>query len=231
MEFKAIDAHSHIGKDLFGAYGSLQEYLKYASKMNIQEVLIMPVASPILQIKNGLIIPCQRIQKADGEITYLHKRESNHVVDTKKNPYNPYQDVNSLLFDNLQVFNNSQNITKFHSIPLIHVKLDTKEYIESLLSNELIPALKVHGIATYSSPLDIPNRLIQTLQQYNKPLIVHTDYTDTNNTSIDQLLNDNNPSKWIEFGIKHTIKVFITHAARLSEEAVKLAYGYKNIVF
>lgn len=232
MERKVIDAHSHIWTDFLWIEAPIQEYIINAVKCGIKKTLLMPVPTPIEKWEAFDQIPCLWEIKNNADINYFRKKIYSNFDEKEENPINPYEKTNKMLLQETSNLNNTQDDLIFYNVPLIHPKLDTKEYIEKLLLDKNVYALKIHGIATFCCCEDIPEDIVNILKFYGKPIIVHTDYYDADTQDIFQkLLKKNSPIEWVNFGIKNNIKVFITHAARLCKEAVELAKNSDVIMF
>jgi len=100
-------------------------------------------------------MPCIWEIKDNKQVHYFKKDIGKDRELSQENPPNPYAQVNHELLNNISLWNMSQKGIKFHGVPLIHPKLDTKEEIEKIISNNFVYAIKVHGIATFTSPADI----------------------------------------------------------------------------
>ena len=228
--FKKIDAHSHIWTDSFWMEAPIEEYIKQATNMWIKKAFIMPVPSPITIKDNENILPC-RWDEQDWEIRYFKKKLIKWQYEIiEENPKNPYKYLNEILIEKLK--NNSNKSLEFYSVWLIHPKLDRLDYIKELCNNKNIYAVKIHGVWTFTWPDDVPDDFFKIIKDSWKPLVVHVDYHNKKPENFfDELLLLNNPVDWVKKWIKHGIKLYITHAAKFSKEAVELAKWNENIVF
>jgi hypothetical protein len=105
----------------------------------------MPVPTPILQLtKNHTIIPSLREVQKDGSIQYLEKHQTDGKEEKQPVSTNPYKEINNQLFRDIVKNNQKQSQTHFYVVPLLHPILDTQDYVETLLHNNQVPALKIH---------------------------------------------------------------------------------------
>ena len=219
MKKRIIDAHSHIGVDAFYPFsGDINEYVKKADKMGITDSLIMSVPSPVLNIGNRYINQLLwKYQEGSNQFKYQFLNISDYISNPSLQIH-PYALSNFITQLTLNECNTDINL---HFIPLVHPTLDSEEYLIKLLEQKPI-ALKIHGIASGIIPEQISNEFWKIIQKYNVPIIVHTDFDDTGNTSpIFILRNGNTAIRWINVFEHFNIRAFLTHGVRLCKESIK----------
>lgn len=229
-----FDSHSHLGQSYLGPNCDLPTYIAHAvERLNVHYTVTAPVACPEETQPDGTVIrPCiWKLDQTTGNLVYVKQIcDSNGEVLSEEPAYlNPYSYTNSELMS-LAYSHNTTNKHQILVMPLHHPLLDTEAEVSRLLHEEPSIALKIHGIATYSGPSDVPQTTIHSLRSLNKPVIVHTDYHAEPQTLIEQAYRMNDPYNWIRWAIDTDVKVFITHAARLSKAAIRLASGRSNIL-
>lgn len=213
-----VDCHSHIGKDYFWRESNIDEYLKIMKSQNIDLALLMPVPGqviPNMKDKRYFIWSEDKSMK----ITY-HSDYSKEII-------NPYAKVNEYIYEIISSRNSQKNL---EFVPLIHPLLDTPEYIVCLCEQYKPVALKIHGVACGIGPNDIPRNIIKVLKKINLPIIVHTDYCENPQTSIDYMRLKNNPYDWAMFFIKNDLKGYLTHGCRNDLNTLSLVNKHENLV-
>ena len=116
-----------------------------------------------------------------------------------------------------KIINESDIKNKLFFIPMVS-PIYTKPYIlETYIEIYQPIALKIHFKNDYSSPELITEEWISIIKKYNIPLIVHTDYSKSNNNEKDKLKNLNSALKWFQFFNRTGIKGYLTHGARLNQ--------------
>ncbi len=213
-----IDAHSHIGSDLYFGKGKLEEYIQFCKKIGITESLLMPQPNCFYVI-NGKKIPCVSWTFDGNKMIY-------NTYDGKN--INPYKYLNYYYYCELKKIKNH----KSHFIPLIHPVLDRIEYIEELITKIRPKALKIHGMGSGVSPEDISEELIVLLKKYNIPLIVHCEYDSrkSNNYEIGKkiLKTKNSAFNWANLFVNKGLKGVLTHGAGIDRRVLQLLRNNKG---
>lgn len=225
MKKRIIDAHSHIGVDRFFRFqGKLQEYVEECKKIGVTDSLLMPTPCPVISCNGKSIVPFV------WEYTKQHFSFYQEEIEGKRTAVedNPYCLANKLLQSSIKHMKNIEVNLLF--VPLVHPKYDTIEYLDMLLQNRPI-AIKLHGISSAFSPYDVSNEFWSIIRKYDIPIIVHTDYDNTdNNTPLTKLRNLNCPLDWIKvFTIQH-IRALLTHGVRLCYESCKIINESDNFI-
>lgn len=152
-------------------------------------------------------------------IQWVINKDSVVQKERLERPINPYKKINYILKKQIQ--NNKFDI-KLHFAPLIHILFDQPEYIESLLNDNPI-ALKIHGIGSGTHPERVNHDILKLIREYNKPLIIHTDYNKYDNTSnLGFMSKANSPIAWISLLMKYEIRTVLTHGVRLCKESMNI---------
>lgn len=224
MKKRIIDSHSHIGIDRFFRFkGNIQEYVKECQEIGVTDSLLMSTPCPVISYDDKTIIPL--IWEYKNKHFSYYQEENGQRREVKQNPY---ELANTLLQVSINHVKNSEINLKF--IPLVHPKYDTIQYLNEILSKKP-PAIKLHGIAAAFSPYEISNEFWSILRKYNMPVIVHTDYDNTNNdTPLTMLRNLNTPLDWIKVLEEQHIRALLTHGVRLCEESCKQINESDNFI-
>lgn len=213
------DAHSHVGVDAFHTIPcTIEGYLPLAEKLCIGETNLMPVPSPVYTDSSGTIIK-PLIWKFEGDSFHHYRVEENGRSVFLNCSLNPYSEINDLLRSNM--VDQSEDL-KLNFIPLIHPIYDQTDYVKSLL--DLNPhAVKIHGIASGIFPEQTSPDLLKLLSQRKIPVIIHTDfYTEEPKKPIELLYKNNTASRWLSLFQEYDVKAYITHGARLEENALDI---------
>lgn len=226
--FRKIDAHGHIGPSYLGPDSDLRDYLLNARKIGVVASIASPGPTPVIRENGEEYFPCLWNYEA-GNVSYFQQR--NRKLDepeVRPAEINPYHDVNMSLFNRVK---NPFGELKIYVMPIHHPKLDTKEEVSQMLVEKPSIALKLHGISTFTGPEDVTNSTIDLLRKTNKPIVVHTDtYTSTPQYPIHEAYLRNDPVKWVSWAQDAGVRTLITHGARLSPEAIKLAHQTSNVM-
>lgn len=238
IEIPIIDAHGHFGRHMKGPLNRLEDYQNESPKSVLHSV-ISPGPTP-LYVRPGddrLYVPARWIRNStDGTFKYVQQywdSKSLDVLEEHASSINPYMETNNYWLNRAEETNNTHsNHNVIHIMPIHHPILDTVDEVKRLLYDSRTIALKVHGAACAVAPNDIKPEVIDLLKSANKPIIVHTDYNvQEPQTNLQYIYRLNDPRKWVEWAKTTGIKTLITHAARLSQEAISAAKGCDNIVF
>lgn len=226
-----IDAHGHFYKSYLGPESEPNEYFGQAKELGVTHTIASPGPSPEYEEKGLLYRPCIWDIK-DGRIQYREQfidPTSGELIRESASKQNPYHTANYNLID-FATKNNANYEQKVHVMPLHHPLLDDQIEIVELIHSESIPAIKIHGIATFTGPEDVKPFVVQALKEENKPVVVHTDtYQGESPNALTQACLLNHPTKWAKWAIDNEVKVFITHGARLSSEAIHIINEHPNL--
>ena len=217
MKKRIVDAHSHIGNDRFFRFqGNILEYVEECKKIGITDSLLMSTPCPVIFSNGKKIVPL--IWEYNGQ-SFNYYQE---VINEKKMPAqeNPYYLTNMILQSSIKQVDD-ENI-RLYFVPLVHPIYDTQEYLEMLFKDKPI-AIKMHGISAAFSPYDISNEFWNLLRKYDIPIIVHTDYDNTEgDTALAKLRNMNCPLDWIKVLSNQGVRALLTHGVRLCEESCRI---------
>ena len=224
MKRRILDAHSHIGMDKFFKFqGSIDEYIQECKKIGVTDSLLMSTPCPVIISGESKVTPLIW-NFEDGQFK-CYKEKNGEVMEVQKNPYNL---VNEILKSTLSKMKNCG--INLHCIPLVHPKYDTDNYLEMLLMDNPV-AIKMHGISAAFSPYDVSDRFWNIIRKYDVPIIIHTDYDNTqNDTPLCKLRNANTPLEWINVLKKQNVRALLTHGVRLCSDSMKLINGNNNFV-
>ncbi len=225
-----IDSHSHIGFDYtWSIPGTLEEYVRKARKLGICESLLMPVPMPILKLGSCEVIPIM-LGTYEEESFVVQGVYDSHGLRPIPLSDNPYRYVNELLYQNIFHFHDCG--IDLHFVPLIHPLFDTNDYLDEVIEKYHPVAIKIHGYSSLFSPLEISPDFFRIIQQYDIPIIIHTDCDiDTDSDSLDTYLrNENSPLNWIKVLEPYSIRTYLTHGARLCEKSSTIINENPNFV-
>jgi len=231
-----VDSQVNIGKSVFGPNCDIDYYNKISSGLGITKAIIMPTLTH--ELKTSEFIERSCIWERKGSDT-IYRREifypSGEII-REINPENPYRFMNRYALKKIRNLNMNSQIEYFF-IPKIHPILDTKEEIESLISEKEVVGLKINGLATYTSPNQIPEYIVRLTEEHHKPLLVHTDYLNPKfddvriPTNLRQIISKNTPKAWLDWAesIK-PYKMFLAHLARMDKDSIDRVNNLENIV-
>lgn len=216
----ATDCHSHFFPNAFGPDSDPGLYLNKSAQIGVSRSIISPSPTPRIELKNGTRFPCLwKWNTRSKKFIYVDRTvdHKDEIISEEAVMQNPYHDINNKLYYYIEQQSTS---TELFMAYLHHPKLDTSDEVESWLRKPIVKAIKIHGISSATSPADVHSYLPFLAKKYNKPLIVHTDYSSRIATPIDRLYSSNNPENWITWALKNHVRLFVTHAARLSISAL-----------
>lgn len=211
-DMKAIDAHSHFGHDNFWVNeADLDFYIKKAKEKGIGACLAMSVPCPVFH--EGNIDEILSYYEQEGsEIKHYHveKRPDKEIWIPHLLGINPYKKANDFIYKMTQ----EEKEFDLEYVPLLHPKYYSEEDIVQNI-NRGARIFKIHGIACGIDPKDIDDEFFKLLERYHVKLIIHTDFSYK-----DDLAKKNNAMNWLQVLKKYNIRAFLTHAARLDQEAI-----------
>lgn len=220
-----IDTHSHFGKDYYCGNINIEDYIKCCKKIGVSIGFLMPSPWPITII-NGKEITSLIWEHENYRKKFYYQFDGEKKSEIYKNPY---LDVNYSYYDIVR--NNKEMNLKF--IPLIHGKLDTAEYLESLIETINPPAVKMHNFASGFSIDDINMELMEILRSKGIPIILHTSVYNYNygyGASTRFFRNECHPYKWAKFLVDNNLKGVLNHGACLNSDAIELVNRNKNLM-
>lgn len=226
-----IDAHSHFGKTYLGPENRPDRYLLEAEKLNLVCSVISPAPCPEYLVGDNIFRPCLW-KFENGKVYYVQQncdlQKKAILFETTAKP-NPFHYVNRQLIS--QAFQiNQRSCQEVKVMPIHHPFLDTEDELLSLMAEKNVVAVKFHGFATFAGPEGIRPMLIRELIIRKIPIVVHTDMFSGPLVGPAEMARElNNPVRWVKWAIETGVSTLITHGARLSEEAIGLAWGHKNI--
>ena len=234
MNFKEsleiIDCHSHFFPNAFGPNSDPNVYVREATKIGISGAIISASPTPKYDLLDKEYYPCLWVWN-----TTLNKFEyfsqtcdiNGNIIDKQLAGINPFREVNLKLLHYIKQKKDSLNLFMSY---LHHPILDTPDEMEFFLKDPFVKAVKIHGISTASTPDDISKNALDLFKKYKKPVITHIDYSSIVSNPISRLYRENNAIYWIKWSQKNNISLLITHAARRSEEAIKMINSSDKII-
>lgn len=139
------------------------------------------------------------------------------------------EELDRLNINVFKLINESDIKDKLFFIPMISPIYTSPYILESYIEIYQPVALKIHFKNDYSSPDLISDEWISIIKKHNIPLIVHTDYSASNNNERDKLKNLNSALKWFQFFSRTGIKGYLTHGARLNQYVLENINKTENI--
>ncbi len=218
-----IDGHSHFGVDYYNGKIRIQDYAEFAKENKINVGLLMPSPWPMTDEVVSLLWE----YKEDGFNYFSIDKDGKRVSVVK----NPYEIVNYQYKDMLKQAN-SDDLKLFY-VPLVHGVLDEPYYVERMLCNKKIPAIKFHGFGSGFSPEMVSGEIIELLRYFDVPIIVHTsiynyDYGYGADTKFWR--NEQHPLRWAKFIMDNGLTGVLNHGACLNEETIKLVNSYDGLM-
>ena len=212
-----IDGHSHIGNEKFNnrAEIKLDDYINFINKVGIDKGLIMPVPCPIVPSN------CNGLNEGKTLLTWKYNG-AKHIflseVEQLQNRglVNPYKEINDYYYS---LIKDHHLDTRMIFVPIIHPILDTDEYLEELILTMNPVAVKIHSVGTACSPLEIRKSYTAILNEYDVPVIVHTDYNNGNfnkNKGVYEAVKKAEATMWFDYFEKHKIRGTLNHGATLN---------------
>ncbi len=204
-----IDIHSHLGKKLWWPEAEISDYYRTMKLEGVDYGVVFP-------------LPYQLSFENDEQVILKFKVENNERIfasDCLVDLSNPYKKVNQYYFECVNNFKEGKG--KIIFVPIIHPILDDVAYLKEIIKNYNPPALKIHGTGSGVTPYDIQQEYIEIVRDSKLPIIVHTDYSRTqeNFSFIDK---KNDAYSWAMWADKNKIKVCLAHGARLQMDALKI---------
>ena len=215
---KLADTHMLIGTDRSGKNGTIDDYMqKTNGKFNI--VGAMSMVCPGYETKEGTYFPSVWEDTGNGIVSRSISQRDNRETISGTTPDNPYEEANKITRKSLEAAASKYTDTQFLQYPLLHLTRDTPEHLEETLSSNRI--VKVHGLASALGPEDIPEEVGRLMKKYENIILPHTDYFQGNpKNALQHLQKRNDPSKWMDFFEKHSVKGMLAHGARLCEDTL-----------
>lgn len=223
-----IDSHSHIlfserqSKDYFWGYvGSFHEYKVWAERLGIKHTVFIPPPTPQIGKREQFEVPVIWTEES-GEIRYWKIKDSNFKENVERYPY---EKINDIMISN---FSEHKDV----SIGVLHHPVfDDSEYLKLFISKDSVVGLKIHGVATNTTPENISPDVLELLEEYDKVFIAHTDYWNSSPESpLEKIYLKNSPKNWLDFAEKHRdIRFYFTHGLRGEKESIKKAVDIGNV--
>lgn len=218
-----IDGHSHFGLDYYNGKIELEDYVSFAKKNNISIGLLMPPPWPIVNEGVSLLW-----EYKDNHYNYFSINKNGDKITVLKNPYCMVNEYYKNMLENV----NSDDVKLFY-VPLIHGLLDEPDYVEKLLCDGNIPAIKFHGFGSGFNPKMVSGEIIEILKYLNIPIIIHTSvYNYDHGYGFDTKFwrNEQHPLKWAKFIIDNQLTGVLNHGACLNAETMKLVNLYDGLM-
>jgi|SRR3989344_474128 len=229
-----VDSQVNYGKSVFGPDCDLDYYDIKAREIGITRALVMPTITHELKISNLIERSCIW-EKENDHITYtLHILRGNNW-EIKPAKSNPYSLMNFHTLEKIRELNRNSQI-KYYFLPKVHPFLDTKEELERLLNEEETVGIKINGLATHTSPKDMPEWIVKIANEYDVVIFVHTDFLNPNledNRTPDYLkhiIHSNCPIGWLKWAQQYSPKkIYFAHLARMDDNVAREIYNLENI--
>lgn len=225
------DCQIDSGNNVFGPNSRLETYDEEAP-IQYSEVIVIPTGTHRLKVGQETEVSC--LWKPLPKIlfykkTYMGSKE----VKCEQNPENPYLNMNIHILKSIRELNRKSK-RHFNLAPKFHPHLDTLAGLERFLDEPETVAIKIQGIASYSSPSDVPKWFLEEIRKRDLPLMVHTDYNfsedSKHNPWMNYIVNSNNALNWAAFALRNNIRVYLAHGAKLSRQASELVNKYDNFL-
>lgn len=224
-----VDMQVNLGRTAFGPDCDFETYHAQAQQLGITKAMIVPTPTHIFQTEEGEETSCLWRPEQDASQRYYKEIKKNGAVKIIDNPAHPYHSFNRHILEFVKTFNKRREALKLFFAAKVHPFLDDPSCLEGLLENELV-CLKIHGIASHSSPDAFPSWLNEFLRYHDLPVLVHTDwYSEEINESmpphakaLHELYRSNSPIAYIHWALKHRLRVCINHGARLHRESIHI---------
>lgn len=223
-----IDGHSHVGKDFYNSDISLNDYMSFCRKANIDKGIVMPMPWPCYN--KGKETYSSLMWEHNNYIErYYYKVR---VSDGNKQAIikNPYEVVNNQIYN--EIVSQDSNIDIYFA-PLLHGKLDNPDYLTNLLNNKKVVAIKIHGFASGFSIEDIKPEVIEVLKKIDLPLIIHTsvyNYGYGYGKDTKYWINLDHPIRWAKFLLDYKLTGVLNHGVALNEETIELVNKNDNLM-
>lgn len=203
-----IDIHSHLGKMTNWPEAEIHDYLYTMERENVDISFLFPL--PYQLSFDGL----ERVilkYKLDGDKPVF----SSDVLESLQNPY---AIVNEHYYNVIRNCRTENKELMF--VPILHPILDSPDYLRTMILKYDPPALKLHGTGSGIVPSDISEEIIKIFRDSDLPLIIHTDFSRTNDQNyIDKT---NSALNWAKWAVKNNVRICLAHGARLQPEALDL---------
>lgn len=224
-----VDMQVNLGRTAFGPNCDFETYYEQAQKLGITKAMIVPTPTHILQTPEGEETSCLWRPEKDVSQRYYKEVKKNDVVEIIDNPARPYHGFNRHILQFVKAFNERRETLRLFFAAKVHPFLDDPACLEGLLEDELV-CLKIHGIASHSSPDTFPARFNEFLRHHNLPVLVHTDWyageigedMSPHARALHELYRKNSPIAYIHWAMKNRLKVCINHGARLHQESIHI---------
>lgn len=235
-KYTIFDAQINFGKNVFGPHSCLDYYLDHVPN-STSKALVIPTATHLRTLEKETV-EISTYWKYKHKLIFYKVIENlrNHQHKIVYNPGSPYLAMNQFVLNKIREKNKGQNKIKFYFCPKFHPHLDKREDIEPFLYEKETVAVKIQGIASFSTPHDVPTWLIALLRAKNIPLFIHSSFYYAN--EVDPLRDpymhyiclQNQPINWIMFGLKNDLRIFLAHGLRLCPYAANLVNKYANFL-
>jgi len=216
-KMEKFDTHSHVGVDARNPVASnIAEYCRASTSKNTKRGILIGVPLPRYQTEDGIYTPVN--WETDGMKLNMYSELIRPDGKKIRKPVqqNPFAESNKKLEQ--EVENASSPDLKLHFVPHVHPLLDTQKHLESVLAQSPI-AVKIHGSSWGIDPKDIPRKFFETVNKYNVPLLVHTDYSAGPKNGNHVAIGANDPLVWIDLLERYETRASLAHGLRLCEES------------
>lgn len=221
-----IDGHSHIGIDYYNGCATFNEYSDFCKRIGISKSIIMPMPWPCF-CDDGLC--CALLWEHDGKYNRNYYKIDNNKGTKENVTANPYERINNFIYNKYAFMHKNLDV---YFAPLLHGVLDTPEQLEKQLIKNRVVAVKIHGFASGFTVEDMNPELIEVLQYFQLPIIIHTSIYNYNygyGYETKYWRNLDHPLRWANFLIDNNLNGVLNHGACLNEETIKMVNKYDNL--
>lgn len=233
-----VDMQVNLGKTAFGPDCDFKTYHAQAQMLGITKAMIVPTPTHIFRTPEGEETSC--LWRPNMEVSdryYKEVRKDGASTEVSDNPSHPYQGFNRHILQFVKAFNERRERLRLFFAAKIHPFLDDSACLEDLLDDDLV-CLKIHGIASHSSPDVFPSWLNEFLRHHDLPVLVHTDWysgeigedLSPHAKALHELYRKNSPIAYIHWALKHRLRVCINHGARLHQESIHIINNESDLM-
>lgn len=226
---KLFDAQVNVGRSAIGPDCDMDTYLTHMQNRTTAVMLIPTPSHDHIYGDGTREISCMW-EDNDGAVTYSVRRQRNGRQ-MEINPTNPYFDFNGAIIEQARVLTARTGI-EFYVAAKCHPVLDSPERFEETLRAPEVRAIKIHGLATHTTPAQIPAWLPDLSKRTGVPFFIHTDYhqASTTATPMELLMSANTSKKWYAWVKEHDARAYLAHGLRLDLETLAAVSNDLNIL-
>lgn len=233
VDFDIFDAQVNYGKSVFGPDCNLNLYLENQN-IHLKKVIIIPSPTHEHAFGKEKEKSCLWEEK-NGKINYSKIIYSGGKRKSIKNPINPYLRFNKFVLNFFGDFNKKSKID-FFVAPKLHPKLDNEDAFKEIIKHPLTKAIKIHGLATHSTPKDMPDWIVDFSKKHKIPFFIHTDYynslenLDGFGKEMLNVISKNNARDWFDWAVFNKLRAFLAHGASLDLDVIEEVNNSKGFI-